>query len=385
MNTWLRRTVGTVGIAGGLLLLGAGAAHADDTALAPGQLDDLFSPAGGPNNQSLQLQGHTDRIDTSTESTAQGGQRTTSTSTSLGTNRVNRQAMTGMLPGLPLSSLVPTDSLGLPRTTSSRVPNLPALPTDAVAGSALPGVGGGGAPSVADTEDALSSLPLVGGLTNLSQLGLPGTDTLQGTSIADTSTAFPSATGARPAPRKAPRASKAQPKTEGLPLVGGLPLAGGLPVGGGLPLVGGGGLPVRGTLKPVDDFAIPVGGALPGTGRGATEAGGLPLVGDLPLGGSDVLKNDAVTGVPVIGGVGPTPGVSTSAVANRLVPTTGALPQAASNLPLVTESAAYAPKHAESSYAPRHGQTEALPLVTGLPVVGGVAQGVLPFFSGIAG
>jgi hypothetical protein len=80
--------------------------------------------------------------------------------------------------------------------------------------------------------------------------------------------------------------------------------------------------------------------------------------------------------------------VSTSAVANRLVPTTGALPQAASNLPLVTESSyasSYAPKHAESSYAPRHGQTEALPLVTGLPVVGGVAQGVLPFFSGIAG
>jgi hypothetical protein len=374
MSTWLRRTVGTVGIAGGLLLLGAGAAHADDTALAPGQLDDLFSPAGGPNNQSLQLQGHTDRIDTSTESTTHSGQRTTSTSTSLGTNRVNRQAMTGMLPGLPLSSLVPTDSLGLPRTTSSRVPNLPALPTDAVAGSALPGVGGG-APSVADTEDTLSTLPLVGGLANLSQLGLPGTDTLQSTSIADTSTAFPGTTGGRPAPRKAP---KAKPKTEGLPLVGGLPVAGGLPLLGG-------GLPVRGTLKPVDDFAIPVGGALPGTGRGATEAGGLPLVGDLPLGGSDVLKNDSVTGVPVVGGVGPTPGVSTSAVANRLVPTTGALPQAASNLPLVTESAAYAPKHAESSYAPRHGQTEALPLVTGLPVVGGVAQGVLPFFSGIAG
>lgn len=32
---------------------------------------------------------------------------------------------------------------------------------------------------------------------------------------------------------------------------------------------------------------------------------GWHVVGDLPLVGSDVLKNDAVTGVPVIGGVGP--------------------------------------------------------------------------------
>ncbi|WP_433612860.1 hypothetical protein ACQP2P_02485 [Dactylosporangium sp. CA-139114] len=354
MNTWLRRTVGTVGIAGGMLLLGAGAAHADDTALAPGQLDDLFSPAGGPNNQSLQLQAHTDRIDTSTEAT---------TAAPLSTNRVNRQAVPGMLQGLPVSSLVPTDSLGLPRTTSSRLPNLPALPTDAVAANALPGAGQ--APSLAGTEDSLATLPLVGGLTDLSQLGLPGTDTLQGTSIADTSTAFP---GVKPSPRKAK-----QGKTEGLPLVGGLPLLDG-------------GLPVRGTLNPVDNLGLPVGGGLPGAGRGATEAGGLPLVDDLPLGGSDVLKNDSVTGVPVIGGVGPTPGVSTTAVANRLVPTTGALPQAASNLPLVTESAAYAPRHAESdSYAPRHAQTEALPVVTGLPVVGGLAQGALPFFSGIVG
>ncbi|GAA3274630.1 hypothetical protein Dvina_02680 [Dactylosporangium vinaceum] len=358
-----------------MLLLGAGAAHADDTALAPGALDDLFSPTGGPNNQSLQLQAHSDRIDTSTESTAAGNQRTTSTSFT--TNRVNRRAVPNMLQGLPVSSLVPTDSLGLPRTTSSRLPNLPALPTDAVASSALPVAGQ--APSLANTESSLSTLPLVGGLTDLSQLGLPGaglpgTDALQTTSIADTSTAFPSVQ--KPSPRKARKA-----QTEALPMVGGLPVV------GGLPLLRGGGLPVRGNLNPVDNVGLPVGGGLPGAGRGATEAGGLPVVGDaLPLGGSDVLKSDSVTGVPVIGGVGPTPGVSTTAVANRLVPTTGALPQAASNLPLVTESAAYAPRHAESAaYAPRHSQTEALPVVTGLPVVGGVAQGVLPFFSGIAG
>ncbi|WP_432834303.1 hypothetical protein [Dactylosporangium sp. CA-092794] len=347
MNTWFRRAVGTVGVAGGMLLLGAGAAHADDTALAPGQLDDLFSPAGGPNNQSLSLHARGDRIDTSAASSVEAGKRTTSTS--LSTNSLNSRKVPSVLRGLPLTSLVPTDSLGLPRTTSSRLPNLPPLPTDALATNALPA--NGQPPSLAATEDSLASLPLVGRLANLNQVGLPGT------SIADTSTAFPAI----------PR-----PGTEALPVVGGLPLLGN-------------GLPVRGTLKPVDDYAIPIGGsfaALP-----ATEADGLPVVGDLPLGGSDVLRNDSVTGVPVIGGIGPTPGVSTTAVANRLVPTTGALPQAASQLPLVTEQA-YAPKHA-TTYSPRHAQTEAqpeaLPVLTGLPAVGGLAAGALPLFSGIVG
>ncbi|GAA2378393.1 hypothetical protein [Dactylosporangium salmoneum] len=328
MNTWFRRTVGTVGLAGGMLLLGAGAAHADDTALAPGQLDDLFSPLGGPNNQSLQLQAHNDRIDTNVD---------TDTDAGLETNRLNDRSMPGLLDGVPVSSLVPTDSLGLPRTTSSSLPGLPAVPTGAVTGT-LPAAG---------TE----GLPLVGQLTSLDQLGLPGlpgTDTLGGTSIADTSTAFPAlSTGSKPKP------SPRRAQTEDLPLVGSLPLLGN-------------GLPIHGTLNPVDDYAIPV---------GYTESSGLPLVGDLPLGGSDVLKNDSITGVPVIGGIGPTPGVSTTAVTNRLVPTTGALPQATSRLPLVTESA----------YQPRHAQPEALPLVSSLPAVGGVAGGVLPLLSGIVG
>ncbi|GAA2621917.1 hypothetical protein GCM10010399_61360 [Dactylosporangium fulvum] len=246
MNTWFRRAVGTVGVAGGMLLLGAGAAHADDTALAPGQLDDLLAPSG-----SLELH-------------------------------------------VPLSGAFPA-------------------------------------------EDSFAGLPLVGGLGDLDALGLPGTDTLRGTSIANTRTALPGT----PSPRA----------TEALPLVGDLPLLGN-------------GLPIRGTLKPVDDFGIPLGG----TGR-AAEADGLPLVGEVPLGGSDVLKNDSVTGIPVIGGIGPTPGISTTAVANRLVPTTGALPQVASQLPLVAEKA-YAPKHS-ATYSPRHAQTEALPVVGNLPLLGG--------------
>ena len=114
MNTWFRRAVGTVGVAGGMLLLGAGAAHADDTALAPGQLDDLLSPAGGPNNQSLQLDARGSRIDTSAATTSENGRRTTSATT---TTRAGQQ-VPGLLNGLPLSTVLPTDSLGLPRTTS---------------------------------------------------------------------------------------------------------------------------------------------------------------------------------------------------------------------------------------------------------------------------
>jgi hypothetical protein len=397
MNTWFRRAVGTVGMAGGILLLGAGAAHADDSALVPGQLDDLFSPAGGPNNQSLQLEAHGSRIDTSAASSSQAGRRTTTTSTTMpgatatgttatGTTATRttatRTATRAGQPQLPsVLSMLPTEMLGLPRTTSSKVSNLSSMP-----GNALP------------TEDAVAALPLVG---SLQQFGLPGMagmpvdagDTLRGTSIADTRTAFPGV-GATEA-TSLPLGNSAG---GGLPLVGGLTGgAGGLAGGtgglgggtGGLPLVGG--LPVNGTLKPVDDFAVPVGGKGQRSGnqrvhriQGTEAAGGLPVVGDLPIGGSDVLKNDSVTGVPVIGGVGPTPGVSTTAVANRFVPTTGALPQATSQLPLVTEKT-YAPRHA-STYSPRHSAgEEALPVVGGLPLLNGVAGGNLPLVGGLLG
>src|SRR5256885_14134248 len=57
MNKWFRRAVGTVGIAGGFLLLGAGTAHADDSVSAAKDpqllhrlLEDPFKPARGPSN-----------------------------------------------------------------------------------------------------------------------------------------------------------------------------------------------------------------------------------------------------------------------------------------------------------------------------------------------
>ena len=54
MNKWFRRAVGTVGIAGGALLLGTGAAQADDSVpaaedpqLLHGLVEDVLSPSGG--------------------------------------------------------------------------------------------------------------------------------------------------------------------------------------------------------------------------------------------------------------------------------------------------------------------------------------------------
>ena len=70
MNKWLRRAVGTVGIAGGIWLLGSGTAHADNAAPAndpqrlSGLLDSLFTPAGGPTNLGLTLDTPTTRVQT---------------------------------------------------------------------------------------------------------------------------------------------------------------------------------------------------------------------------------------------------------------------------------------------------------------------------------
>src|SRR5688572_7489269 len=112
MNKWFRRAVGTVGIAGGILLLGAGNANADDAALTPGLLDDLFSPTGGPNNRALALApdapaSTTEKLvlhsfDVLAENSAAPGSF----------------QMREVLSALPIDSVLPTDGLGLPSARS---------------------------------------------------------------------------------------------------------------------------------------------------------------------------------------------------------------------------------------------------------------------------
>jgi hypothetical protein len=286
MNKWFRRAVGTVGVAGGMLLLGAGAAHAEDTAPTAGALDDLISPAGdmatlgGPDNLGV-------TVDTP-------GARWSA----------------GALDDGPVAFGPNTGEVG----ATVHTPGERGQARDVFAGGRLP--------------DVLRSLPAQDLLEMHGLHGLSGLSPTTGDGL------VPS--GGRGL------ASSATERTEALPNVTGLPL-----VDGHLPVLAGQGLPpldatsVRGTLRPVDDFAIPVGGR-------DTEAA-LPVVGD-------VLENNAVRGLPSL------PEVLNSYLPRHAVPDTESLPLVGS-----------LPRHA----AP---DTESLPLVgslplTGLPLVGNLLAG----------
>src|SRR3712207_1062649 len=144
MNKWFRRAVGTVGIAGGILLLGAGAAHADDSVPAakdPQQLnglfDELMKPTGGPSNLGLSLD-----------------------------TPGNRRLSTGLVPGGPLAT---SEHHGQPGAVA-HTPALRGLPRDPFVNAPIPGVLGNLPISSVDkatglgdlapnTEGAVPSLP----------------------------------------------------------------------------------------------------------------------------------------------------------------------------------------------------------------------------------
>ena len=232
MNKWMNRAVaGTVGIAGGVLLLGAGAAHADSVVPTTGTLDDVFRPAPADNlGLSLDTPGSTvstGMVDEGPLSVQRNDGLTGAVVHTPGENGQSRDVFaTGRLPdplsALPSNDLMPGSALGVPQPGASEGKHR------AAAAPGLPVLG------------TLSSLPLPG---NLPVVG--------------------NATKAVPS-----LGSAGQP--EALPLVGGVPqlVDGNLPAltGQGLPAVPG--LPVRGTVKPVNDMAIPLG--QPGS---ATESG----------------------------------------------------------------------------------------------------------------
>jgi hypothetical protein len=241
MNKWFNRAVGavgTVGTVGGLLLLGAGAAHADSVVPTTGTLDDVFRPAPADNlGLSLDTPGSTvstGMVDEGPLSLQKNDGLTGAVVHTPGENGQSRDVFaTGRLPD-PLSALPANDLMpngAAPGATEGRhradAPALPVLGT-------------------------LSSLPLPSNLP-LSSLGSVG-------SVGH---------------------------TEGLPAVGGVPplLGGNLPAltGQGLPSVPG--IPTRGTIRPVNDMAIPL---------GQTESGtAVPFVGD-------VLQGNSVRGLPVL-------------------------------------------------------------------------------------
>jgi len=287
MNKWFRRAVGTVGVAGGMLLLGAGTAHADDSAL-----DDL-------NNLGLSLDTPGSRV---SAGTVDGGPLLVEKNTGEVGATVHapgeRDVFLGgrtpnVMDAIPLTSVVPADGLGLP----SAVPGL--------SGTGLPGLSGvAGQPTEALNAPAL---PLLGTLQSMLPLpGLGSAPSLDSIGATSGDGLVPSNGAALPQAVSVVRGDAVHvlrsDSTESLPLV-----TGHLPVltGNGLPSLPAE-LPVSGNLNPVGDMPIPVGGELlqrnnlgsyvprhAADERPVADEESLPALAGLPL----------IGGLPVIGGL----------------------------------------------------------------------------------
>lgn len=240
MNRWLYRAVGTVGIAGGALVFGAGAAQADQTDLADQALADVFSPTSGllpldltdpdrpaPGTEGageLQLDPADGRVGHAAPAARLGGAPEPEVLPGLPGLPLGLDSLLGGLPlgGLPLDGL-PLDGLPVP------VDGLPTngLPTDGLPVDGLPldavgvpdGSVGAGVP--------LGSLPLdgVGAPDGSLAAGVPldGVATLDGQAIGlptDAAGALPTApetaTGQRPAELVGPMPFLAQPLSDAL-------------------------------------------------------------------------------------------------------------------------------------------------------------------------
>jgi hypothetical protein len=353
MNKWFRRAVGTAGVAGGMLLLGAGAAHAaDNSALTPG--DDLFTPAGGASNTGLALDTPGTRISTDSPDGGplsvhpnQGQTGAILDAPGVGSGPGNQiSGETGwpdVLRAVPLDSIVPMSNMGMPAssTESAFAPGGVSTPASPVFGllSGLP----------------LPGLSSLGGQSDGGVAPVNGTDAFVNTESAPLTEALPGLAGL-PTPQGLPDFRSAYPLTADLPVLSGR----------GLPAVGSS-TPLTGTVHPVNDMAVPLGGSP------ATESAAVPGLGGV----QSLLQDNAFSGVPGLSGL----------------PVVGNL------------TSAYTPKHAGARHAagPRHaaadadaqsgstesgydfsgsGFTEGLPLAGGLPLVGSLPT-ALPLVSNL--
>lgn len=344
MNTWFRRAVGTVGIAGGVLLLGAGAAHADDSvAKDPQQLhglfDDLLSPTGGTSGMQL-AQVHKGQLPT--DSLPTGTQ------------------VPGVLGALPISDA--SKATGLATVDGAGTESAPVtggLPLVGGLTGGLPGLGGGGLPGIAQLPTGglvpgqgapAGQVPPVSDLGRTSPLGgLPGgtaTKSVTGpvSSVGRTATG-PAATvvGGRhrvkpvPAADRAPTGGATESAAEGVTS----PLAG-LP--GGAPTAGADSLGGLDTAKLLPSDSLPTNGI---------QSNDVPIFHSLPgsaLSGVGSLPRQAhlngVTPADALSGVAGAPGRHRAAAAHAAQESAGAprsqlgvapkiSPAAASHLPVI--------------------------------------------------
>ncbi len=227
MNKWMRRTVGTVGIAGGIWLLGSGAAHAADDAAAQ-------QPAGGPQAGSQGLLGNLLPADAAQQgargdapaSTQQQGPLVPPGVLTFAPNQGQVALLPGpggqvsdVLKGIPLSNAVPNKNLG---GTQRSQPVANGSGAEALTGLPVLGGGLGGLPLAGDVTRSLPT-GAAGDVLPLGGFGLGGQRTMH--------PMHPEAglpTGALPGMGGALGGGGG-----GLPLIGSLPLVGGLAGGGG--------------------------------------------------------------------------------------------------------------------------------------------------------
>jgi hypothetical protein len=255
MNKWMRRTVGTVGIAGGIWLLGSGAAHADDAAAQQPAAEPQAGAAGAGG-----LLGNLLPADGAQQGGGSAGSSAGSSATDGPTSKLvppgvltlaPNQGQVALLPGpgsqvqgvlkgIPLSNVVPAKNLG---GTQKSQPIANGAGTEALTGLPVLGSGLGGLPLAGDVTHGLPT-GAAGDVLPLGGLGLGGQRTMH--------------------PMR-PEAGLPLPGMDALGGAGGgLPLIGSLPLVGGLAGGGGGGQPSH-AVNVMDDGS----GSLAGSDSGA--------------------------------------------------------------------------------------------------------------------
>jgi len=343
MNKWFRRAVGTAGVAGGMLLLGAGAAHAaDNSALTPG--DDLFAPVGGQSNTGLALDTPGTRISTDNPDGGplsvhpnDGQTGAIMDAPGLGSgpgNQVGTEVpWSNVLQAVPLDSVVPMSNMGMPASSATES----GFATDGVTTPASPLLG------------LLSGLPLPGLGSAPDGGGAPAnsTDAFVNTESAPLTQVVPGLQGL--------------PTTQGLPdFRSAYPLTADLPVlsGKGLPALGSS-TPLTGTLHPMNDMSVPVGS------QPSTESAGVPGLDSV----QSLLQDNAFSGVPMTSGLPVVGGLTSPYTARHAEPRHAAGPRHAAADTGAQSGLSSA--SAESGYDfSGSGFTEGLPLAGGLPLVG---------------
>jgi hypothetical protein len=257
MTKWFYRAVGTVGVAGGFLLLAGGVAQADDAATTPvndlqGSLDGFFTPMGpsslaGGADPAAPLNGLANL--------------------SLGGKAVNPTDSLGLLGALPLD---PTATLA-PGGTGAAPGGLGGGPLGAVTGAL------GSAPAAAPATEAGGGLPVLGSLPQFGAIPTDAVRNLNPTQLPsvqnfDAGKLLPALIGDNLAAQSPELFTESSPLAS-IPLVGDVMLAGALapPPAAGAP-----------ADAPVDAPAdVPAGAPAGAPAGGGGALGGLPLLGSL--------------------------------------------------------------------------------------------------------